>query len=66
MFDNHKPLDPRELIVSQEVRNQRLNICKSCEKFNKISFCSVCNCFMPVKTWLLVSDCPIKKWQTDN
>lgn len=61
--DDDKPLDPRELIVSKETREYRLSICNNCERYTKIKFCSVCKCFMPAKTWLQVSSCPINKWE---
>lgn len=60
--DDHKPLDPRELVVSKNEKNQRLQICQSCEHFTNLKFCKLCKCFMPAKTWLKISSCPIKKW----
>jgi hypothetical protein len=62
----HKPLDPRELIVSNNVKQHRINVCKSCEYYTKIKFCSLCKCFMPAKTWLSIADCPVKKWNQNN
>jgi len=62
MFENFKPLDPRELVVCSQIREDRLDICRSCDKFNGIQFCSLCKCFMPAKTWLVNASCPIKKW----
>jgi hypothetical protein len=62
----HKPLDPREWVVSNEVKQQRINSCKTCDHYTKIKFCSLCKCFMPAKTWLSVVECPIKKWSAIN
>ena len=41
----------------------RYVICKSCEKFNDtFKTCSLCGCFMPLKTQLGRSKCPENKW----
>ncbi len=45
-----------------EVREQRLNICKSCENLRANDTCKLCNCFMPAKVWISASSCPDKKW----
>ncbi len=43
--------------------NDRYKICKSCDKFNNtLKTCTVCHCFMPVKTKLNWAECPLKKW----
>ena len=49
--------------IEEPARNQRLEICNSCDEFvKKISFCRTCGCYMPVKTWLPKAKCPLKKW----
>jgi hypothetical protein len=49
--------------TSKDVRNQRYDICKSCERFlNPIKMCRECGCNMPLKTWLKDAECPIGKW----
>jgi len=48
--------------VSEEDRMARLEICKSCDQFHKTEFCKVCSCYMPAKTWLPYSKCPMSKW----
>ena len=48
--------------LSEEERNVRFDICKSCENLGKGDFCRVCGCFMPVKTYMPGQSCPIKKW----
>ena len=41
----------------------RLTICKDCPFFLKATRqCSKCGCFMPAKTWLANTSCPLKKW----
>lgn len=53
---------PVKLLVTSELRNERIEICKNCEWLTDLKFCSKCMCFMPVKTWLSGRKCPIKKW----
>lgn len=48
--------------ISTSLREKRMNICKSCESLGDLNFCKECNCFMPVKTWIKSSVCPLKKW----
>lgn len=50
------------LKVSSEIRQERIHICNNCENLSKIKTCSQCGCFMPLKTWLKSSKCPIDKW----
>lgn len=49
-------------ILEKEARQSRIEICESCEHLTKLKFCSKCNCFMPVKTWLRAKKCPIGNW----
>lgn len=57
-------VDPgiRDIIVSDEVRLNRQNICKTCDKLNKMKMCKICHCFMPGKILLKSSNCPEEKW----
>lgn len=49
--------------VSPEVRQQRLDICLSCDKLYKPTHqCKLCGCFMGVKTWMTEQACPARKW----
>ncbi len=48
--------------VSEEERTKRFDICKSCENLNRMDFCNICSCYMPAKTYLPNTSCPIKKW----
>lgn len=43
--------------------HERMDICRSCDKLSVINFCGECGCFMPLKTRLRGSSCPIGKWQ---
>ena len=48
--------------VSDEIRSQRLEICKSCDQFHSSEFCKLCGCYMPAKSHIAFSNCPLKKW----
>lgn len=48
-------------IASVEVKQQRLDICSSCEK-NAGDTCSECSCLLSVRTGYRDSFCPIGKW----
>ena len=51
-----------EVVTEPAVREQRITICKSCDKINELKFCTECNCFMPAKTWVASRKCPMNKW----
>lgn len=52
-----------EIFVTDEVRLQRWNTCKSCEHFiSQDSRCELCGCFMQPKVKLTRSTCPAWKW----
>jgi hypothetical protein len=58
------PMDffkPSTEYASQELAQKRMDICNGCE-FLKFKFCKECGCFMPAKTLLQESKCPIGKW----
>ena len=49
--------------VSSELKEKRINICKECPHFIKVSTtCKKCGCFMSVKTGFEGVKCPINKW----
>jgi hypothetical protein len=42
---------------------QRYQICKQCEVRNKtLNVCTICGCFLPAKTVLKKSSCPMGQW----
>lgn len=51
-----------ERTIDEINRNDRMNICKGCDKLSTLNFCAVCGCFMPIKVWISTSSCPEKKW----
>lgn len=49
--------------VSDNIRNERLNICRDCEHYFKLTgSCKKCGCFMRIKTTLSFTECPIGLW----
>lgn len=51
--------------ASNEIRKERLDICKQCEHYFKpTGTCKKCGCFMRVKTTLSFTECPIGKWES--
>lgn len=51
-----------DLVVSEDIHKQRLDICKACENLNKFNLCTQCYCYMPLKTKFKVFSCPLEKW----
>lgn len=48
--------------VEEDFREKRMNICKSCKELKNFYFCGVCGCYLPLKTFFKVFDCPEGKW----
>lgn len=51
-----------DLKATDLVREERINKCDQCNELSAKKFCNQCGCFMPIKTWLKSSECPLKKW----
>ena len=47
--------------ASKETRERRMEICEACEHFINRQ-CSLCQCFMSIKTRLAAMECDAKKW----
>lgn len=63
MIEYQKPTDiPDEFLVTISERTDRFNICKNCKDLTVLKMCSICNCFMPLKTWIKSRKCPVSKW----
>lgn len=58
-------LNPRARRVTRTVRKDRLDICRSCDKYMWGERCSLCGCIMPIKTGLADASCPIGKWKSE-
>jgi hypothetical protein len=49
--------------VAKEIADQRMSICKQCERFFELtSSCKECGCFMVAKVTLALGKCPLDKW----
>jgi hypothetical protein len=49
--------------VTEDIRNDRLKECHSCEFFdNRSERCSQCGCFMNTKSMFKKTYCPVGKW----
>lgn len=49
--------------ASAQLVEERLAICNGCEVQNKpLKICTACGCFLPAKTKLLNSACPMELW----
>ena len=60
-WNNNKPITA--FLLSSEEREVRKEICARCPNLNlTMNICKLCGCFMPVKTWVRSSKCPIQKW----
>jgi len=56
------------LMVSDQIAEERLEICKSCEYYDPEQLrCKHCGCFLEHKVRWALDSCPIEKWsQTDK
>jgi len=49
--------------IPKETFDERMEICRSCDKFIKLTQqCKVCKCIMTAKTKLVNAECPEGKW----
>lgn len=49
------------VLDDEDEYNRRLNVCKGCEKLNKLNICDECWCYMPAKAVLVENSCPLGK-----
>lgn len=55
------------LHVSDEVKNQRLEICRACDKYDPEQIrCIECGCFLEHKAGFSLDSCPLGKWKESN
>lgn len=51
------------LNISEDEKEKRLNICRSCEFFElSDERCSKCGCYLKIKTYLKAEKCPVGRW----
>jgi hypothetical protein len=54
---------PFMILVDDEDKEARYEICKSCNRFElSTEVCVECNCSMPTKILFADSECPLGKW----
>jgi hypothetical protein len=55
------------LMVSNEIKEQRLTICRSCEYYDASQVrCKHCGCFLEHKTSFALDSCPIDRWKESD
>jgi len=53
------------IFLTKEQKEERLNICKACDKFTEKQICKECNCYMPIKATVKRASCPLGKWKSN-
>jgi hypothetical protein len=65
--DTAKRLLENPSMAPRVVAKERMDICESCDRYTSDSQqCSICLCFMPLKTAAANMRCPIDKWTEWN
>lgn len=60
-------LQGEPIFSSPEVVNERMEICKKCDKYDeKNNRCFECGCPLQHKTRFALDGCPLKKWNADE
>ncbi len=53
--------------VQEDIKEKRMAVCQDCEFFISLTqMCKKCGCFMPAKTTLPNSSCPVHKWGQED
>jgi hypothetical protein len=53
------------LFVSDEIKQQRMNICKECDEYDETQIrCKKCGCFLLQKASFSLDSCPLNKWSS--
>jgi hypothetical protein len=53
-----------QILVSEEISKARMDICKQCDQYlSGPLICNKCVCFLPAKTKLANTECPLQKWK---
>lgn len=47
---------------SKREQNKRMRICNNCEYQNEKKECTICGCYLPMKTAWKEQKCPENKW----
>lgn len=63
----HTAKNPESLLVSDEIYEERLNICKSCEWYDPEPIrCKQCGCWLEHKARMGLDSCPIGSWTSNS
>jgi hypothetical protein len=55
------------LFATEEISNQRMSICRSCDKYDESQKrCRECGCMLEHKVKFALDSCPLKKWDIDE
>lgn len=55
-----------KITVTDEVFNERIEICKACDRFEEDDECLECGCNVMMKAKVIVDSCPLDKWSVDK
>jgi len=56
--------EKESLLVSDEIYNQRIEVCKTCSKYDEEQHrCKECGCLLAGKARFIFEECPLQKWQ---
>lgn len=59
-----KALQGESLLVSAEVKEQRMEICRGCDQYDPEQIrCINCGCMLEYKTGFALDSCPLGKWE---
>ena len=62
-----KALKGEALVVSAEIKEQRLQVCKSCDSYDSgQDRCIECGCIMDFKSGFALESCPLNKWKESD
>ena len=62
MIEKYKSAIRKEDRVSEKIYEQRLAICKECERLNE-GTCAACGCYVELRALSPMSKCPYKLWE---
>jgi recombinational DNA repair protein RecR len=51
-----------KVTAERDTVEKRLNLCRDCRHMTDNNRCTLCGCFLHLKTGLQSASCPIKKW----
>ena len=62
-----KALQNEALFVSSEVKQERLTICRGCDRYDPgQNRCRECGCFLDQKASYAIDSCPLHKWDESD